>query len=242
ETRDCAWHAWIEKVSVTPKDILVAYLLRPLRMLFTEPMLLVISIFISFVYALLYMLMAALPFIYHELSGLTPVSSSLPMISLFVGVMCGGIFTILDMFRYGKHIRNRTASPEQRLYPMGLGAVLLPVGLFWFAFTGPAQTDSRWGSVIALPSSMYGMIVIFECGIIYLIDMNKSLANSALAANTIMRSLVGGRFPLFTQAMVRNLGYRSTWSMAPLAFTALGLAPIPFIFYRIRPMLRAKSR
>mgnify|MGYP002718944083 CR=1 FL=1 len=88
-------------------------------------MLLVISIFISFVYALLYMLMAALPFIYHELSGLTPVSSSLPMISLFVGVMCGGIFTILDMFRYGKHVRNRTASPEQRLYPMGLGAVLL---------------------------------------------------------------------------------------------------------------------
>lgn len=156
------------------------------RRLSPTAVLLVISIYMSFVYALLYMLMAALPVIYHELRGLTPVSSSLPLISVFVGVMCGGVFIILDMYRYAKHVRNGTASPEQRFYPMGLGAVLLrecpavdptprtthlvAAGLFWFAFTGPAQTDSIWGSVIALAFSMCGMILIFECGIIYLID------------------------------------------------------------------------
>lgn len=31
--------------------------------------------------------------------------------------------------------------------------------------------------------------------------------NSAIAASTVLRSLVGGGFPLFTPAMVNNLGY-----------------------------------
>jgi hypothetical protein len=44
------------------------------------------------------------------------------------------------------------------------------IGLFWFAFTGPAQVESIWPSIIALALAMCGMVLIFECGIIYLID------------------------------------------------------------------------
>jgi hypothetical protein len=44
------------------------------------------------------------------------------------------------------------------------------MGLFWFAFTGPAQVSSPWPSIIALALSMCGMVLIFECGIIYIID------------------------------------------------------------------------
>jgi hypothetical protein len=70
----------------------------------------------------------------------------------------------------------------------------------------------------------------------------KSFANSAIAANTLVRSLVGGSFPLFVPAMVRNLGYQSTWSMALLAFLAVGLAGIPFVFARIGERLRGMSK
>jgi len=89
--------------------------------------LLVISIYMSFVYALLYMLMAALPIIYHELRGLPPVASSLPLISVFIGILFGGGIIILDMYRYARVCRDRpeAAVPEQRFFPMGLGAVLL---------------------------------------------------------------------------------------------------------------------
>jgi hypothetical protein len=49
-------------------------------------------------------------------------------------------------------------------------ADLSAIGLFWFAFTGPAQVESIWPSIIALAFAMCGMVLIFECGIIYLID------------------------------------------------------------------------
>jgi hypothetical protein len=42
----------------------------------------------------------------------------------------------------------------------------------------------------------------------------RSFANSAIAANTLMRSIVGGTFPLFTPAMIHRLGYSvsAAWS------------------------------
>lgn len=42
--------------------------------------------------------------------------------------------------------------------------------------------------------------------------------------------------------MVHNLGYKGTWSMALLGFIALGLAPIPLIFYQVGARLRAMSK
>lgn len=257
ETGEWAWHAELDTVSLTLGDIATRYVLRPVRMLFTEPMLAVLTVYMSFVYALLYILMAALPIIYGEYRGMSLVGSALPFIAAFIGILVGGGIIIADKVRYTRVLERKgmleQGIPEQRFIPMGLGAVLLrecvmcsheltpALGLFWFAFTGPAQTSSPWPSIIALAFAQCGMILIFECGIIYTIDMYRSFANSAIAANTLVRSVVGGAFPLFTGAMVRNLGYKGTWSMALLAFIGVALAPTPLIFYHIGAKLRAKS-
>lgn len=37
QTGDWAWHSAVDRVKITPSDIVVRYLLRPLRMMFTEP-------------------------------------------------------------------------------------------------------------------------------------------------------------------------------------------------------------
>lgn len=239
-----AYHSELDTVTLSAKDIVLRYVLRPIRMLFTEPMLLVISIYMSFVYGLLYMLMAALPIIFGEYRGMGSFVLTTPLFSVFIGILFGGALIILDMKRYARKLAEAGAEsiPEERFKPMGLGAVMLPIGLFWFAFTGPAQVSSPWPSIIALGFSMCGMVLIFECGIIVLIDNYKSYANSAIAANTLSRSIVGGAFPLFTAGMVHNLGYQGTWAMGLLAFIALALAPIPLIFYHVGPRLRAMSK
>jgi hypothetical protein len=202
--------------------------------------------YMSFVYALLYMLMSALPVIYGEMRGMSPFVSTLPFFSVFIGILFGGAFIILDMKRYARKLKELGAEedglPEQRFVPMGLGAILLPIGLFWFAFTGPAQTSSPWPSIIALAFCMCGMVLIFECSIVFMIDMYRSFANSAIAANTIVRSILGGAFPLFTTGMIHNLGWESTWAMFLLACLSLIMAPIPFIFYRYGARLRAMSK
>ncbi|WVQ84169.1 hypothetical protein IAT38_006316 [Cryptococcus sp. DSM 104549] len=243
-TGNWAWHAELDMVVLTPRDVFVRYVLRPVKMLFTEPMLLVITIYMSFVYSLLYMLFAAVPIIYGEMRGWSNVSTTLPFISVFIGILVGGMCIMLDMHRYAAKLRasGRESWPEQRFVPMGLGAIMLVIGFFWFAFTGPAQSSSAWPSIVALGFSMCGMVLIFECGIIYIIDMYGPFTNSAIAANTLMRSIVGGTFPLFTPAMVHNLGYQSTWAMTLLAFLALLMAPIPIIFFHTGERIRALSK
>jgi hypothetical protein len=57
---------------------------------------------------------------------------------------------------------------------------------------------------------MFGHLLIkrriFLQGLNYIIDVYMMNANSALAANTFARSLMGAGFPLFATAMYHNLG------------------------------------
>lgn len=89
------------------------------------------------------------------------------------------------------------------------------------------------------------------------------MAASALAANAVLRSLLGFAFPvrfsppapfldfrmlticvlfsiqLFTRQMFDRMG--NQWALTFLAFLALILAPIPFVFYIYGPQIRARS-
>ena len=50
------------------------------------------------------------------------------------------------------------------------------------------------------------MLLVFLSVINYLIDCYLVFAASTLAANSVLRSLFGAAFPLFTTPMLRNLG------------------------------------
>lgn len=64
----------------------------------------------------------------------------------------------------------------------------------------------------------------------YLIDAYTIYAASVLAANSVLRSIFGAVFPLFTTYMYDNLGIHGA-STIP-AFIALTCVPFPFLFYR----------
>ena len=63
-------------------------------------------------------------------------------------------------------------------------------------------------------------------------------AASVLAANSILRSLFGAIFPLFTTYMYRDLG--NHWASSVPAFLALACVPFPFLFYKYGARIRAK--
>jgi hypothetical protein len=65
-------------------------------------------------------------------------------------------------------------------------------------------------------------------------------AASALAANSILRSLFGAAFPLFTPDMYRNLGIH--WASSVPAFLALACLPFPFLFWRYGERIRSRSK
>lgn len=65
-------------------------------------------------------------------------------------------------------------------------------------------------------------------------------AASALAANTVARSVVGAAFPLFTTQMFEGMGVQ--WASTLIALVALVLVPIPFLFFKYGARIRANSK
>jgi len=72
----------------------------------------------------------------------------------------------------------------------------------------------------------------------YLVDAFTIHAASAIAANTVLRSLVGAFLPLAGPKMYQTLGYG--WGNSLLAFIALLVSPVAWIFYRYGEVIRKK--
>lgn len=63
-------------------------------------------------------------------------------------------------------------------------------------------------------------------------------AASILAANSVLRSVFGAAFPLFTEKMYENLGIH--WASSIPAFLAVACVPFPFLFYTYGGRIRMK--
>lgn len=62
----------------------------------------------------------------------------------------------------------------------------------------------------------------------YLVDSFTVYAASAIAANSVLRSILAALLPLAGLSMYENLGYG--WGNSLLAFVALILSPVPVLF------------
>ena len=112
-------------------------------------------------------------------------------------IIGGGIISAFTATRYKrKFLETGHVQPEERLVPMFVGGALLPIGLFWFAWTSNPGINV-WPQIISIIPTGAGIMCIFLQGLNYLIDVYLMHANSAIAANTFVRSWVGGGFPMF---------------------------------------------
>lgn len=128
--------------------------------------------------------------------GWGPTKAGLPLLSILIGVIAGGA---LIAFTTGTRLAPNPQEgrpQETRLLLMMLGAILLPVGMFWFAFTS-SPSMNPWPQIVAGLPIGAGIILINMQGLNYIIDCYMINANSAIAANTCMRSLFAAGFPLF---------------------------------------------
>ena len=74
----------------------------------------------------------------------------------------------------------------------------------------------------------------------YLVDAFTIYAASAMAANTVFRSLAGAILPLAGPKMYDTLGLG--WGNSLLGFIALALCPLPIIFYVYGERIRTDKR
>ena len=79
-----------------------------------------------------------------------------------------------------------------------------------------------------------GTFLLFNSVLNYLPDAYPEYAASVLAGNDFMRSSFGAGFPLFANAMYKNLG--TAWASSLLGFLSIVFIPIPFVLHRVRPL------
>lgn len=240
ETGNWALHARHEEWDVSLKELGNKYLFRPFQLL-TTPICFFVALYASFVYGVLYLNLASFPIEFQEERGWNLVVGALPFLSLLIGTLFGAVANVTNQRFYVKRYKanNNRPVPEARLPPMMLGSVVFAAGMFIFGWTSPR--DVHWiGPQIGAACMGFGFFTIFQAALNYLIDTFQKVSASAVAANTFLRSVFAGCFPLFVNPMFHRLGIN--WASSLLGFVAVGLIPIPYLFYIFGRRIRARGK
>lgn len=186
-------------VGLPPKQLgpeLKKAMTRPWIMLVTEPITLAMAVYASIVYGILYLNFTAFPIIFEERRGWSQGISGLSYLGMLVGQLAAVFFYsfVLEIRYRAKMAASLAAkkrpSPEMRLEPAFYGAFLLPIGLFWFAWT---SYDSIHWIVCILGSSLFGagQVLLFIAITNYIIDVYTLFTATSSASNAILRALFG---------------------------------------------------
>jgi len=226
------------------RSFVVVALIRPLDMLFTEPIVTFTCLYVACAFGTLYSFFAAVPYVFQTQYAFSVEQSGLVFVSIVVGCLLSVVTIIVcDVLLYrpqvSKHPPN-AVPPEYRLFPAMLGGVGLAPSLFWFGWT--ARPSIHWASpAVAIMPFAWGNLCIFISLISYTVDTyHGTTVASAASANSFARYLFSAAFPLFTVQMFQKLGI--PWAGSLLGFVALALLPVPFLLFRFGKQIRAKSR
>lgn len=241
-TKNWGIHAKQEEVEVDINELITKNLSRPLRLLFTEPVVLAITLYMSFIYGLLYLFLTAYPLVFQGVHHFNPGVGGLPFFGMVVGIFFIATYIIWDARNYNKKLEANGGIPvaEWRLPPVIVGGVLFAIGLFWFGWTGYKESI-HW--IVPTLSGIFigsGLLAIFICCFNYLVDTYLMFAASVIAGNTFLRSVTAAGFPLFARQMFNGMGIQ--WAGTLLGCVSVALVPIPVLFYIYGRKLREKSK
>ncbi|EXJ69491.1 uncharacterized protein A1O5_07527 [Cladophialophora psammophila CBS 110553] len=221
-------------------DMFKVALVRPWQILF-DTISILVAIYISVVYLLLYMLFTIYPIVFQEKRGWNSGVGELPLIGTVIGACIGGGIIFYVSSRDKKRmLAGIPRKPEDRLPVAMIGGIMFAVTMFWFAWTANFNSIHWIVPTIAGTFLSTSILLIFVSYLNYLTDTYLMYTASAMAANTICRSACGAAAPLFTNQMFRTLGVGGGGSL--IAGVACLLAPVPFVFYKYGGRIRARSR
>ncbi|KAI9835536.1 MAG: hypothetical protein M1819_001987 [Sarea resinae] len=241
-TKNWGIHAKQEEIEIDVHELLSKNFSRPLRLLFLEPIVLLISIYMSFIYGLLYLFLTAYPLVFQKVHGMNEGVGGLPYFGMMLGYVISGFAIAFQEPAYVRKLlanQNRPV-PEWRLPPVMYGGAAFAAGLFWFGWSG-YRADVHW--MVPTASGVligFGILSIFLQALNYLVDAYLMFAASAIAGNTFMRSMAGAAFPMFGTYMFNGMGIE--WASTLLGCVAVVLVPIPVFFYVYGRKIRARSK
>lgn len=142
ETGDDRWISALErsKAADTPGSLFKKTVAKPFIMLVQEPMLAVLTLYVSFIYGLIYLLFEAIPIVFEETHGLNAGEAGLVFLALLFGCVCGCALYMLyynkEYIRLHHAMAPKPVPPEVRLKPVLHAAPFYAGAFFFFGWSG----------------------------------------------------------------------------------------------------------
>ncbi|KAL9639606.1 MAG: hypothetical protein Q9204_001016 [Flavoplaca sp. TL-2023a] len=149
---------------------------------------------------------AAYPISFVHDRGFSLIAGTLPLLAICIGIILGAVYASVYTCTTlrSKANKNGKLEPEDRLPPMIIGAAALVIGLFLFAWTS-SPSISAWPQILSGIPIGFGVQVILLQSLAYIIDIYLAKSNSAISGTVMVRSLIGGLFPLFAIGLYERL-------------------------------------
>ncbi|KAK1573462.1 major facilitator superfamily transporter [Colletotrichum navitas] len=207
-------------------------IVRPLRFLFTEPIVFLVSVVSAIAFGLIYLFTEVLPHVYVSM-GLKNGWKNTPFLALALGILASGLTRIYD----ARTLATRSAkglpiTPESKLGGFIIGAPLLAGGLWCFAWTIPPAVLLHW----AVPTAALVPIgyAVNEYDYVlagYLTDCYETYTASAFAALGLTRALLCATFPLLGSVLYHSVDPNKASSIFAVLATVLCIVPPLFLRY-----------
>ncbi|EMD91144.1 hypothetical protein COCC4DRAFT_39710 [Bipolaris maydis ATCC 48331] len=226
-----------------PREILIRAIVRPMKMLIFSPIVLLMCLYISFNYGLLYLFFTTMTFVFEGQYKFSSGSSGLAYLGIGTGMLLGllQIGTLSDRYIKKKLATEGKTKPEHRL-PLILtlpGAIGMPIGLFIYGWTAKNQVHWIVPIIFMAPVGLGSLTSLMTIQT-YLVDAFTKHAASVIAANTVLRSIFGAFLPLAGLPMFDALGLG--WGNSLLGFISMAFIPVPVLFRLYGERIRTNPR
>ncbi|KAM6503475.1 multidrug resistance protein 4 [Amanita muscaria] len=214
---------------------------RPVILLTRSLICFLLSLYMAFVYGIYYLMFSTFAALYSGTYGFKTGVAGLTYLGLGVGFLLGSVFGAKTADQIYKKLADKNGgkgTPEMRIPALFIGSVVVPIGLLWYGWS--AQAKTHWiVPIIGTGFYGFGIIGCFLPTTLYLVDA-FTYAASAVAAASVLRSLLAFAFPLFGSQMYAALGLGGGNSLLAGLAIVLGV-PFPVWLYYKGESMRARS-
>ena len=182
-------------------------LYRPFLLTFSEPIIILIALYLTVIYIILFTFLNGYTFIFTETYGFSQGITGLSFIGIAIGLCLSSCLIPLIYKSAKKDLAKIQAEGKSRLPPEfrllfgKCGAPAIPISMLWMGWTA-YPSISFWSPLGASVLFGYGILCVFISSYQYIIDSYEIYAASALSSVTLIRYVAAG-------GMVSNLLARS---------------------------------
>lgn len=231
----------IDQRHMSGSAVLIAALIRPFEITIKDPSIFFVNLYTALTYAIYFTFFEVFPLVFPVFYGFNLGQTGLAFLACEVGSILALLlyFAYLHFYMIPDNIKNGFREQEHRLLPAIFGSVVLPIGLFIFAWT--ARASIHWiVPLIGVSIFVLGQYMVIQGLFMYVPVSYPQYAASIFTGNDLIRSAVATGCILAARPMFINLGvHKGVTVLAGLSI--MGIIGT-LLMYKFGKTLRAKSK